>query len=271
MRRRASLPALAALVLIASPALAQKRSSRPRPRPRPPATKPAPAPQPVPEAPVAAPATPAPEPSRSAPATPAPKTVTPAAAPTQASVATAGPAFFAEGFLGGLFFRRTETTSVPGYGSVSATVEPPPLLRLGARLGAPFLRVDERVSLEWLGTLGVGATGSKQEMMGYTLRTQALSLEVLPGLRARMSLMPGLSLTAEAGMGVQFTRATTQMTFVGEKAQGSAHGLLRLALGGQYAIDSRLRVYFEPVGLHALVGQGGGVAWSLQAGVGYVL
>jgi hypothetical protein len=208
----------------------------------------------------------------SAPAIPAPKPVPPAAAPTREPAATAESAFFAEGFLGGLFFfPRTETTTVPGYGSVSATVEPPPLFRLGARMGAPFLRVDERVSLEWLGTLGVGTTGSKQEMMGYTLRTQALSLEVLPGLRARMGLLPGLSLTAEAGMGVQFTRATTQMTFVGEKAQGSAHGLLRLAIGGQYAIDSRLRVYFEPVGLHALVGQGGGAAWSLQAGVGYLL
>lgn len=265
---RSSLSALAALALFATPALAQpQRASRTRTK-KPAAAAPASEPAPAPAEPAAQPAPAAPAPAAPAAAQPV-RAETAAAAP---GVIRGEPALFAEGFLGGLFFfPRTETTSVPGYGDVSVKVEAPPLFRLGARLGAPFLRVDERATLEWLGTLGVGMTGDKTELMGMTISARSLSLELLPGLRARVGLLPGLSLTAEAGMGVQFTRTTLQQTFVGETVKGTTHGLLRLALGGQYAVDSRLRIYFEPVGLHALVGQGGAAAWSLNAGVGYAL
>ena len=174
-----------------------------------------------------------------------------------------------EGFVGGVFLLSHPSADIPGVGTVEASV--PPVFRWGARVSSPFYRITPAADLEWVATLGVNHTGYSQQFAGMTMSSSTLALDVLPGLRARLMVLPKLSLTGEVGVGVQFSRTAVQMTFAGEKTQGATAGVFRLALGGQYEVTDALGIYFEPLAIHQYVGQGSATGWSLQAGVAYAL
>ena len=174
-----------------------------------------------------------------------------------------------EGFVGGVFALSRESVTVPGVGTVESSA--PPVFRWGGRLSSPFYRFDDSAALEWVATLGIGHTGSSQEFMGFTMSSSTLGLDFVPGLRARFDVLPRLSLTGELGMGIQYSRTAVRMTFAGETAQGTAAGLFRFAVGGQFAVTDKLGVFFEPIGLHAYIGEGSAAGWNLQAGVAYAL
>lgn len=262
LRRHVVVPVLLGALVLAAPAEAQKSKRRSRPAATVPASATAPAPAPA--APEAATAVQVPAQNAQAQAAPAAKS-----SRTDEMRSTRRLDLAVEGFAGGLFPLDRPSVQVPGVGTVEGSA--PPLFRWGARASAPFLRLDKSAALEWVATLGVSNTGDSRELMGYTYSWSTLGLDVVPGLRARYEVLPRLSLTGEVGMGVQFTRTTIRMTFQGEETDGTAAGLFRLALGGQYAVNDRLGIFFEPVGLHAYVGEGRAAGWSLQAGFAYAL
>jgi hypothetical protein len=149
-------------------------------------------------------------------------------------------------------------------------------VKLRADLETELLPLARKVVLTGLVSLGLFHWGDDTSLTiaGITTSSEASSdrLELVPSLRARFAAAPRLTLHADAGLGLSFTRTAAEVRVAGSsqsQSDSAAGGLLRFGLGGSYEVSERVRISAEVLGLNFHYGQAHGRSVTLLAGAGY--
>jgi len=96
--------------------------------------------------------------------------------------------------------------------------------------------------------VGLGL-GLQRYALAGTSGTVSLGIDFFPAGRATFRLLDDLSAYGELGLGVVFYNTTYQVPFTGYQSIGSSGSGLRLGGGLSYALDDKLSIVFEPIGL----------------------
>ncbi len=112
--------------------------------------------------------------------------------------------------------------------------------------------------------------------MSATTEAKALWFALVPSARFafRVPGAPRLGLYADGGLGITagLAKTTTDQTFNGRNttADNSVGAVVRLAGGGSYAVNDKIRITLEPIGLDFHIASGSST-WSLLVGAAYLL